>query len=71
MPYLTRDTRNGKGVLYGRAGDEVTIVSDRHDHMRIVEYTVTKERFSLTVNEITDDDSRKHRLHDRHVKIPR
>ena len=54
MPYLITDLRNGKGVLYGKAGDEVTVIGDRHDHVRIVEHVGSKERFSVLVIDLSE-----------------
>lgn len=59
MPYLTETIKSGKGRIYGVVGDEVTIVTDRYDHMRIVEHVKTKERFSLTIKQLTDAQTTK------------
>lgn len=57
MPYLTETIKSGKGRIYGVVGDEVTIITDRYDHMRIVEHAKTKERFSLTIKQLTDEEN--------------
>lgn len=51
---LKKDIFSGKGKLYGRAGEEVKIISDRWPAM-IVE-NKSGERYAVNIDDLTDDE---------------
>lgn len=53
--YLINNAYSGKGQLLGSAGDEVEIISRHHHPIILCRHTKTKETFSVTIQNLTNE----------------